>query len=109
MALRRASTVEEYAEWVENAVYEMNDLYECLLFAAAEDMVGRFPAYLEPCEKGIEQLCQDMRDSNCRSGREDPPCMDNTHRYRNEIPFHTLLNQINEPHRKGLEIDEDEL
>jgi hypothetical protein len=25
-----------------------------------------------------------------------------------EIPFHTLLKQINETHRRGLEVDEDD-
>ena len=30
------------------------------------------------------------------------------HQFGEQIPFHLLLKQINETHRKGLEIDEDE-
>jgi len=109
MALRRAKTVEEYVEWVKSAVFEVDDLKECLLFEAEEDMAARFPAYLEPLEKGIKQLYQDMRDGKYHFGREDLPFMEVAHLYGDQIPFHTLLKQINETHRKGLEIDEEEL
>ena len=33
--------------------------------------------------------------------------MDVVTRFADEIPFHTLLKQINETRRRGLEVDED--
>jgi len=32
MSLRRAKTAEEYAEWVKNAMFEVGDLKDCLLY-----------------------------------------------------------------------------
>ena len=48
MALQRARTPEEYAEWVKQAKFEIGDLKECLLFEMEE--LGRFPLFLEPLE-----------------------------------------------------------
>ena len=107
MTLRRAKSAEEYVEWVKSALFEVEDLKECLLFDA-EDM-ARFPAYLEPLETGIKKLYQDMCDGRYHFGREDLPFMEVAYIHGDKIPFHTLLKQINETHRKGLEVDEDEL
>ncbi|MEN8213957.1 MAG: hypothetical protein ABFR19_06305 [Pseudomonadota bacterium] len=106
MALRRAKSVEEYVEWIKNARFEVQDLRECLLFEA--DDMPRFPVYLEPLEQGIEKLYQDMCDGVYHFGREDLPYMEWVHQYGDQIPFHLLLKQINETHRKGLEVDDDE-
>ena len=106
MSLRRAKSAEEYADWVKQAVFEVGDLRECLLYE--EEELPRFPEYLEPLEQGIKQLYQSMCDGEYRFGREDLPFMEMAYRYAEEIPFHTLLKQINETHRKGLEVDPDE-
>jgi hypothetical protein len=106
VSLRRAKTAEEYAEWVKNAMFEMDDLKNCLLYDM-EDM-QRFPAYIEPLEEGIKQIYQSMVDGSYRFGREDLMFMEVLRRFEDEIPFHTLLKQINETHRKGLEVDEDD-
>ncbi|HSO83957.1 hypothetical protein [Thiocapsa sp.] len=37
-------------------------------------------------------------------GREDLPFMDPAGKYAEEIPCHTLLGQINETHRRGLDV-----
>jgi hypothetical protein len=49
-----------------------------------------------------------MCDGNYRFGREDLPFMDLVRDNAGQIPFHTLLKQINETHRKGLEAEEGE-
>lgn len=103
MTLRRAKTVEEYVEWVRQAVFEVGDLRECLEFEL-EDL-HRFPAFLDPLEEGIRALYQSMQDGNYLFGREDLPFMDLAARHADEIPFHTLLKQINETHLRGLEVD----
>ena len=103
MTLRRAKTAQEYIEWVKQAVFEVDDLRECLEFEL-EDLI-RFPAFLDPLEQGIKAVYQSMRDGTYVFGREDLPFMELAERYSDEIPFHTLLKQINETHRRGLEVD----
>ena len=105
MSLRRARSAEEYVEWVKQAVFEVDDLKDCLLFEY-EDL-QKFPAFLEPLETGIKQVYRDMCDGRYHFGREDLPFMDVARDNAQDIPFHTLLKQINETHRKGLEVDDD--
>jgi hypothetical protein len=73
----------------------------------AEDL-QRFPAYIEPLEEGIRQVYDAMSNGSYHFGREDLLFMDTLRRFEHEIPFHTLLKQINETHRKGLDVDEAE-
>lgn len=103
MSLRRAKSVDEYVEWVKNAVFEVDDLRDCLEFES-EDM-NRFPAFLDPLDEGIKAIHQSMVDGSYSFGREDLPFMDLAAKHANEIPFHTLLKQINETHRHGLDLD----
>ena len=46
MTLRRARSADEYIDWVKQAVFEVDDLRDCLEFEI-EDL-NRFPAYLDP-------------------------------------------------------------
>jgi hypothetical protein len=103
MSLRRARTAEEYIGWVKQAVFEVGDLRACLEYEL-EDL-QRFPAYLDPLEQGIEALFETMKAGHYRFGREDLPFMDLVHRFGEEIPFSTLLKQINETHRRGIEAE----
>jgi hypothetical protein len=105
MSLRRAKSVEEYVDWVRQAVFEVGDLRECLEFEL-EDL-SRFPAFLDPLEEGIKDLCRSMKQGTYSFGREDLPFMDLAGKYSDQIPFHTLLKQINETHRRGLEVEGD--
>lgn len=102
MALRRARSIDEYVEWVRQAVFEVADLRNCLEYEL-EDM-AKFPAFLDPLEEGIKRVYQSMQDGSYGFGREDLPFMDSAGKYANEIPFHTLLKQINETHRRGLDV-----
>ncbi len=105
MSLRRAKDVDEYVEWVRQAVFEVGDLRECLEFEL-EDL-NRFPAFLDPLQQGIVALYASMQDGTYLFGREDLPFLDLAARYADEIPFHTLLKQINETHRRGLEVGDE--
>ena len=105
MSLRRAKSVDEYVEWVCQAVFEIGDLRDCLEYEL-EDL-SRFPAFLDPLEEGIKGIYQSMQDGTYVFGREDLPFMDLAGRSSEEIPFHTLLKQINETHRRGLEIGDE--
>ncbi len=106
MSLRRARTAEEYADWVKQARFEVQDLRDCLLYEAEESMVS-FPAFLEPLEEGIDGIYKAMCEGHYSFGREDLPFMDVALAHEDQIPFHTLLKQINETHRRGLEVEED--
>jgi len=106
MSLRRARTAEEYIEWVKQAVFEVGDLKDCLLYEM-EDL-QRFPDFLEPLQEGVNKVYQDMREGRYVFGREDLPFMEIAYRHADQIPFHTLLKQINETHRKGLDVEEED-
>ena len=102
MSLRRARSAEEYAEWVKQAMFEVGDLKDCLLYEI-EDL-QRFPGYIEPLEEGVKQVYDAMVAGTCSFGRDDLAFMEVLRRHEDQIPFHTLLKQINETHRKGLEV-----
>lgn len=102
MNLPRARSVDEYVEWVRQAVFEVADLRDCLEYEL-EDL-SRFPAFLDPLEEGIKAILQAMQDGTYCFGREDLPFMDLAGKYAGEIPFHALLKQINETHRRGLDV-----
>jgi len=105
MSLRRAKSVEEYVEWVRQAVFEVEDLRECLEFEL-EDLT-KFPAFLDPLEEGVKDVLRSMEEGTYSFGREDLRLMDLAREYSDQIPFHTLLKQINETHRRGLVADGD--
>ncbi|OQX31794.1 MAG: general secretion pathway protein GspF [Candidatus Sedimenticola endophacoides] len=106
MALQRARTAQEYAEWVQQAKFEVDELKECLLYEMEE--LGRFPAFLEPLEEGVNAVYQAMLNGEYAFGREDFPFLEIANRHSDQIPFFTLLKQINETHRRGLDVGEDE-
>lgn len=106
MALRRARTVDEYVEWVRQAAFEVADLRDCLEYETED--ATRFPVFLDPLQEGIEALLTAMKAGHYLFGREDLSFMELADRFAEEIPFHTLLKQINETHRRGLEIGADD-
>ncbi len=103
MNLQRARSAEEYVEWIKQAVFEVDDLRDCYDFQM--DEVGRYPSFLEPLEEGIKALHQSMIDGEYRFGREDLPFIDLVNRHGDDIPFAILLRQINETHRKGIDVE----
>ena len=103
MSLRRAKTAGETADWVKQALLDVQDLRECLEYETEE--LGEFPTFLDPLEKGIEQADQTMRIGNYHFMREDLPFMELADKHAVEVPFHVLLKQINETHRRGLDVD----
>ena len=103
MSLRRAKSADEYIQWVQQAVFEVGDLRACLEFEMEE--MGKFPGFLEPLEQSIKELYQTMEEGRYHFGREDLPFMGLVHNYGEDIPFSTLLKQINETHRKGMDVE----
>ena len=103
MSVQRARTAEEYANWVKQAVFEVADLRECLEFEL-EDLT-RFPAFIDPLEQGVKAVYQSMVDGTYVFGREDLPFLTIAKKHAEEIPFMFLLEQINETHRKGIDVE----
>ena len=103
MSLQRARSAEEFIEWVKQAVFEVGDLRDCLEFEMEE--MSSFPSYLDPLEQGIKGLYQSMVDGEYQFGREDLSFMGLVERHGEDIPFAVLLHQINETHRKGIDVD----
>ncbi len=101
MGLRRARSVDEDAEWVRQAMFEVNDLRHGLEYEV-EDL-SKSPAFLDPLESGITPLHDSMNAG--AFGREDLPFMDIAAKFSGGIPFHGLLKQINETHRWGLDVE----
>lgn len=103
MSLRRARSVEEYVEWVSQVAFEVDGLRDCLEYEI-EDM-SRFPVFLDPLEEGVKAVYESMKAGTYSFAREDLPFMDLAARYAEAIPFHTLLKQINQTHRRGLDVE----
>ncbi len=103
MSLQRARSAEEYVEWIRQAVFEVQDLRSCMEYELEE--MERFPAFLAHLEEGIKTIQQSMVDGEYHFGREDLPFMDMVNRHADDIPFAVLLRQINETHRKGIDVD----
>ena len=109
MAMQRARTAKEYADWVDQAQFEVTDLRECLLYDMEEiGETGRFPAFLETLEQGVQSVFDAMRKGEYAFGREDLPFMEVVEMHAEQIPFAILLRQINETHRRGLDVAEEE-
>jgi hypothetical protein len=108
MAVQRARSAEEYAEFVKQARFEVDDLRNCLMYDMDEiGETGRFPVFLDPLAQTIDDLYQSMCSGTYNFGREDLPFVKILDRHANDIPFYLLLRQINETHRYGLDVDED--
>jgi hypothetical protein len=107
MSARRARSAEEYGEMVKQAVFEVEDLRDCLEYEM-EDL-QRFPDFLDPLEEGIKEVYQAMREGRYHFGREDFSFMDVALENADDIPFLFLLKRMNETHRRGIDVDgEDE-
>lgn len=103
MSLQRARSAQEYVDWVKQAVFEVDELRDCYDFETEE--TGRYPVFLDPLERNIKDLYQSMVDSEYRFGREDLPFIGLLDRHGDQIPFAVLLRQINETHRKGIDVE----
>ncbi|MBK1699864.1 general secretion pathway protein GspF [Thiococcus pfennigii] len=103
MSLRRASSVDEYVDWIRAAVAEVEDLRDRLEFGQTDG--ASLPVFLAPLEAGVKAIERAMRDGSYRFGREDLAFIDLIAEHSAQIPFHSLLEQIDETHRRGLDLE----
>lgn len=102
--MHRARSVREYVDWVRQALFEIDDLRECLLYES--ETLARFPQFIETLETGLKNLYRAMEQGTYQFGREDLAFMDIARRHNDEIPFFSLLESLNETHRRGLDTQE---
>jgi hypothetical protein len=106
MSLPVAISVDEHVERGRRSVFEVADRRDC--FDLELEELRRFPAFSDPVQEGLQALSEAMKDGSCAFGREDLPFMELAGKYPEENPFHTLLEQINETHRRGLDVGGDD-
>ena len=102
--MHRAKTVDEYVEWIQQAIFEVQDLKDCLEYYLDEQ--GKYPAFLAPLEAGVQSLFDGMKQGTYAWGGEDLPFLALAKKHANDIPFVYLLERINETHRKGLDVEQ---
>lgn len=61
----------------------------------------RFSGYLHPLEESVSQIHDAMLDGTHGFDREDLQFIEVVRRCGRQIPFRGLLEQINQPHRRG--------
>jgi len=101
--MQRAKTVDEYVEWIQQAIFEVQDLKDCLEYYLDEQ--GKYPAFLAPLERGTQALFDQMKQGDYVWGGEDLSFVVLARRHAKDIPFVHLLERINATHRKGLDVD----
>jgi hypothetical protein len=100
----RAKTTEDYIDWIQQAIFEIQDLRDCLEYYLDEQ--GHYPAFLEPLDKQINALFESMKNGTYRWGTEDLEFLALARKHADEIPFVDLLARINETHRHGLDVED---
>jgi hypothetical protein len=106
MSLSRARTRNESVDWIRHGVFKVADLRDCPEYEI--EAMARFPAFPDPLQEGIQALYDAMKEGTYAFRREDLPYMNLAAKYAEEIPFRTLLKQINETHRRGLDVGGDD-
>jgi len=100
--MRLPATMEEYRDWVEQALIEVEDLRYSVEFDEGEEL-GGVPSFLGDLEGALRALRQSMLEGSYAFGDSDLPYM----RLIVDVdpgilPFKHLLERINRTHRSGL-------
>jgi hypothetical protein len=105
MAIVRARTVEEYVDMVQQAVFEVEELY----MAAEFDMesMGSTASFVDDLDKTLKALLSAMEDGSYQFQNTNLPFMGIVEKEdEKSLPFRFLLRRINETHRYGLEVED---
>jgi len=104
--IKRPKTADAYVNLIDQAIDEIEELRFAIEYDA--ESMGSLP-FLEPLEAMVKDLRQSMVDGEYRFEDEDLPFVNIVDSAPDrQLPFKFLLRMINETHRKGLGIDEDE-
>ncbi|MDH5447365.1 MAG: general secretion pathway protein GspF [Gammaproteobacteria bacterium] len=102
MAIDRPSTMEDYIELVNQALFEVDELRSSIEYD--EEFMGDALNYVESLENGLKSLYASMKSGTYQFADEDLGFMANVKKAPGiPIPFKTMLRLINQTHRLGLE------
>lgn len=100
--MKRASTMKEYQELINQALFELQDLRASVEFD--EEFMGEVLEFVEPLETSIRKLNQDISDGSYRFAKQNLPFMPIVYQTPGSLlPFKQLLILINDTHIHGLE------
>jgi hypothetical protein len=105
VAIVRARSVEEYVDMVQQAVFEVEELY----MAAEFDMesMGSTANFVDDLNKTLKALLSSMEDGSYQFQNKDLSFMGIVEKENEKsLPFKFLLRRINETHRFGLEVED---
>lgn len=99
----RARSAEEYAELVDQAIFDLKELRASTDYDI--EAIDTNTAYLGVLLEELRELRASMADGSYLFGRNDLPFMRIVKRHsERELPFIKLLYQINATHRQGLDV-----
>ena len=105
--MRRARTVEGYVAWLKDALYEVEDMRASIEYD--EEGMGATKPFIEEIESSLKDVFKLMESGdycwNTGDLRYIPVIRDLD---ESVIPFRQLLIRINETHKDGLEVDEEQ-
>ncbi len=94
--------MEEYADLVKQAVYEVEDLRAAIEYD--EEFMGGAETFIDRLDSQIRKLHDSFTDGSYRFGEQDLPFMSIVRRVGPQLlPFKTLLVRINDTHTQGIE------
>jgi hypothetical protein len=105
MSSRRARTIDEYVDLVDQAIFETEELR----VAAEYDMesLGAVKDFVSELEQQLRKLRASMEDGGYRFENKDLPFMEIVNKkHERYLPFRFLLRMINDTHREGLDVEE---
>jgi hypothetical protein len=102
----RAQSAGEYAGLVDQVIFELEELKAAT--ACDTGIIDVNTTFLEVLLGEVRKLRADMADGSYLFGRHDLPFMRLLRKVDEQtLPFIRLLYQINETHRRGLDIQDD--
>jgi hypothetical protein len=99
-------TVEEYVKLVDDTLIEVEEFIACLEFDM--DDPGERTKVLYPVIQSLKDLHASMVDGSYLFGKEDLPFIAVANKLSTQLPFTQLLAVINETHKLGLNIEDEE-
>jgi hypothetical protein len=104
--MRRARSLEEYREWVRQALLDVEDLRASIEFD--EEFMGDAATFLDPLEASLHELHSSLSDGSYAFSAQDLPFMVIVNATGiGLLPFRFQLRQINETHVLGLDDEGD--
>ena len=96
----RARSTEEFMQWINQALTEVDDLRDVISFSAAALQGGE--TFIDQLDAGLRTLRTSVGSGDHRYEDKDLPFMQTLQDTEALIPFRHLLLQINATHRKGI-------